>query len=226
MREFDDNPHSYGPVLRRVGILGAVIIMVPIMLWTITSFMRTYVAQPVIASPRPLLAPTTTASINTANASTPAASSSDNAPTQTASITPASATANDSNASSPASRVASLATSDMPPSITPGATPQPAANSPWPDPGQAIGGPGMGTQQASSPRVPATADNNNDDALPPTPPLTGPIPLPPHRPAVIAMVATGPVPLPRARPADAGTPAEATTDSGGNFLTHLFGQTH
>jgi hypothetical protein len=35
----------------------------------------------------------------------------------------------------------------------------------------------------------------------------------------------GPVPLPRARPAETGAPAE-TTEGSGNFLTHLFGQTH
>ncbi len=181
MREFDDNPHSYGPVLRRIGILVAVIVMVPVMLWTITSFMRTYVAQPVIASPKPLFAPATTASIDTANAGTPAASSSDSAPTQTASITATGTTANDSNAQSPTAKVASLATSDMPPSITPAATPQPAANSPstnspstnspWPDPNQAIGGQAASAQMPAPDNAAATA--TNDDALPPAPPLTG-----------------------------------------------------
>jgi hypothetical protein len=239
MREFDDNSHSYGPVLRRIGILVAVILMVPVMLWTITSFMRTYVAQPVIASPKPLFAPATTASIDTANAGTPATRSSDSAPTQTASISATGKTANDSNAQSPAAKVASLATSDMPPSITPGTAPQPAANSPsanspsanspWPDPNPAIGGQAASAQTAATDTQAATA-TNNDDVLPPSAPLKGPIPLPPRRPAVIAMatpgVGAGPVPLPRARPSDAGTPAESASDSGGNFLTHLFGQTH
>src|SRR5579863_875783 len=111
MREFDDNPHSYGPVLRRIAILVAVIVMVPVMLWTITSFMRTYVAQPVIASPKPLLAPATTASLDTANAGSSADGNSGSAPAQTGSITAPRATANDSNPPSPAAKVAALATS-------------------------------------------------------------------------------------------------------------------
>jgi len=60
--------------------------------------------------------------------------------------------------------------------------------------------------------------------LPPGTPLTGRIPLPPHRPKVFAM-ADGPIPLPRRRPADAGTASDPPPDSG-NFFTHLFGQTH
>ncbi len=238
MREFDDNPHSYGPVLRRIAILAAVVVMVPAMLWVITNFMRTYVAQPVIASPKPLLAPATTGSIDTASASAPAASP----------VVEARATATDSNSLAVTPKVASP---DTPPSAAPGAAPQPslntgaappapaggwptanAANSapansppansgPWPDPSQAIG-----EQQLAAPAATAAA-NSGDDALPPTPPLTGPIPLPPHRPAVVAMAVTGAVPLPRARPADAAAPAEGNPDgSGSNFFTHLFGQTH
>ena len=48
MRLDDDNTNSYAPVLRRIFILVIVITAVPVMLWTITAFMRTYVAQPVI----------------------------------------------------------------------------------------------------------------------------------------------------------------------------------
>ncbi len=127
MRDFDDNPHSYGPVLRRIAILAAVIVMVPVMLWTITSFMHTYVAQPVIASSKPLLAPATTASINTANASTAAATDSGAFSQPQAPVVEARATATDSNPP-PAAKVATLATSDMSPSMTPGAAPQPSAN--------------------------------------------------------------------------------------------------
>ena len=49
MRLDDDNSHSFAPLLRRIFILVVVITAVPVMLWTITAFMRTYVAQPVIA---------------------------------------------------------------------------------------------------------------------------------------------------------------------------------
>ena len=47
MREYeDDNIRLYTPVLQRVIILAAVIIAVPVVMWTITTFVRTYVASP------------------------------------------------------------------------------------------------------------------------------------------------------------------------------------
>jgi hypothetical protein len=51
MREHDDyyddgNVRLYTPVLQRVIILAAVIIAVPVMMWTITTFVRGYVARP------------------------------------------------------------------------------------------------------------------------------------------------------------------------------------
>src|ERR1700686_523580 len=77
MREYDDdsNIQHYAPVLRRIIILVAVITAVPVVMWTITAFMRTYIAQPTIPEPRPLAAATATA--------TP--------PVETATITPAAA---------------------------------------------------------------------------------------------------------------------------------------
>jgi hypothetical protein len=47
MREYDDdNIRLYAPVLQRVVILAAVVIAVPVMMWTITTFIRSYVARP------------------------------------------------------------------------------------------------------------------------------------------------------------------------------------
>ena len=47
MRDYDDdNIRLYTPVLQRVIILAAVIIAVPVVMWTITTFVRTYVAPP------------------------------------------------------------------------------------------------------------------------------------------------------------------------------------
>ncbi len=52
MREYDDDHYDdenirlYTPVLQRVIILAAVIIAVPVMMWTITTFVRSYVARP------------------------------------------------------------------------------------------------------------------------------------------------------------------------------------
>jgi hypothetical protein len=50
MRDYDDYDvegiRLYTPVLQRVIILAAVIIAVPVMMWTITTFVRSYVARP------------------------------------------------------------------------------------------------------------------------------------------------------------------------------------
>ena len=79
MREYDDdsNIQHYAPVLRRIIILVAVITAVPVMLWTITAFMHTYIAQPTIPAPRPLVT-ATAAPVNpaadTATANPPAPS--------------------------------------------------------------------------------------------------------------------------------------------------------
>jgi hypothetical protein len=54
MREYDENIRLYTPILQRVIILVAVIIAVPVVLWTITSFVRSYVAPPQIPTFRPL----------------------------------------------------------------------------------------------------------------------------------------------------------------------------
>src|SRR5271155_4387894 len=46
MREDDENIRLYTPILQRIIILAAVIIAVPVVMWTITTFVRTYVAPP------------------------------------------------------------------------------------------------------------------------------------------------------------------------------------
>jgi hypothetical protein len=52
MREYDDyddeNIRLYTPVLQRVIILAAVIIAVPVLMWTITTFIRSYIARPAV----------------------------------------------------------------------------------------------------------------------------------------------------------------------------------
>jgi hypothetical protein len=224
MRFDDDHSQSFGPVLRRIAILAVIITAVPVMLWSITAFMRTFVAQPVIPSPRPM------AAADTANAA-PAAASRVSAPTN-APVVEARATATDARGADADGKSDHLSDSAAPaPTTTASLAPAPAAptrnapptadhaaansaNSPWPDPAQAIGG-----QQSQS-----AASNDDSADTPAAAPLTGPIPLPPHRPKVLAM-ADGPIPLPRRRPADAAATPDPPPDSG-NFLTHLFGQTH
>src|SRR5580698_4946715 len=99
MREYDDdsNIQHYAPELRRIIILVAVITAVPVMLWTITAFMHTYIAQPTISAPRPLAAATTPAASATAD-TTPATP----APSQPAqSVTDARATDSGGNTGAP-----------------------------------------------------------------------------------------------------------------------------
>jgi hypothetical protein len=221
MRFDDDHSQSFGPVLRRIAILAVIITAVPVMLWSITSFMRTFVAQPVIPSPRPI------AAADTANAA-PAAASSVSTPIN-APVVEARATATDARSADADGKSDHLSDSAaLAPTTTASLAPAPAAptrnapanadhaaaNAPWPDPAQAIGG-----QQSQS-----AASNDNSADTPAAAPLTGPIPLPPHRPKVLAM-ADGPIPLPRRRPADAAATPDPPPDSG-NFLTHLFGQSH
>ena len=230
MRYDDDNSQSFGPVLRRIAILAVIIAAVPVMLWSITAFMHTYVAQPVIPSARPL------ALVANPNAAS-APSADNNAPAQVgAPVVEARTTAtdadgksgqlNDSTAPAPTSTTASIG--PVPAAPMSAASPAPqindqtaanspgnSANSPWPNPSKAVGGPQSQT---------ATAVGDSSDALlPASAPLTGPIPLPPHRPKVLAM-ADGPVPLPRKRPAHVASD-DPPPDSG-NFLTHLFGLGH
>jgi hypothetical protein len=199
MREYDDdNIQHYAPVLRRIIILVAVITAVPVMLWTITAFMHTYIAQPTIPSPQPLAAATATAP----PASPAADTANPPAPSQPAqSVT-------DANTGAPNVQVAALQPT---PSVAPAAAQAPAAvtvqaapaspPSVFPDP------PSAAPQQAAAP------DSANDaDALLPPDPITGPIPLPRHRPNVIAFADTD-IPLPRSRPGNAPEPPSPTPDT-------------
>jgi hypothetical protein len=226
---FDDDDHSqsFGPVLRRIAILAVIITAVPVMLWSITSFMRTYVAQPVISSPRPL-AFTTSPTVAPTSSADNSAPSQANAPVVEARATATDASgkgdqASDAAAPAPSSTVtayaAAPATAAQPAWPDPRASDQTgstSAGSPWPDPSQAIGERRL---QA------ATSGDDSADALPASAPLTGPIPLPPHRPKFLAM-ADGAIPLPRKRPGGADATADPPPAEEGNFLTHLFGQTH
>jgi hypothetical protein len=209
MREYDDdsNIQHYAPVLRRIIILVAVITAVPVMLWTITAFMHTYIAQPTIPAPRPLAAATDTPAPGspatdtaTANPPAPAAAPSQPAPTATDSA---------GNTGAPNVQVATLqptpsavpATPPAPASVTVQAAPAAPAPSVFPN------SPFILQQQ------PAASDSTNDaDALPPPDPINGPVPLPRHRPSVLALADTA-IPLPRARPGTAPEPATPTPDA-------------
>src|SRR5277367_3925461 len=222
MREYDDdrNIQHYAPVLRRIIILVAVITAVPAMLWTITAFMHTYIAQPTIPAPRPLAAATDTATPASPAADT--ATANPPAPSQPApAVTDARATDNgrgdrmrDSGGTgAPNVQVASTAALSPAPSAAPAAPPASAAvtvqAAPAPAP-SVFPNPPFITQPA--PAASDAANNAATDDLPPPDPISGPVPLPRHRPSVLALADTN-IPLPRARPGDAPEPASSTTDA-------------
>jgi len=223
MREYDEdnNIQHYAPVLRRIIILVAVITAVPVMLWTITAFMHTYIAQPTIPSPQPLAAATDPAPPMSAAADTATANSP--APAQPApAATDARATDDargdrmrDSagNTATPNAQVAALvptpsaapAAPPAPAAVTVQAAPAASAPSVFPDP------PSVAPPQPTS-AAPDSADDTAAAALPPPDPITGPVPLPRHRPSVLALADTA-IPLPRARPSDAPEPPSPTPDA-------------
>ena len=216
MREDEDQFRYYVPLLRRIIILVAVITAIPVILWTITAFVRTYVAPPKVPTFRPM---TATASI----AVPPVPDNIGKPPAQGAMAQPPSpmaearAAANDardaaSGAKGPllsdrttditgnagAPRVAELtpaAPADATPRAADGMTPgAPNASAP--------AGPAMSAQ--TPPPMDAAAD-----ALPAAAPLSGPVPLPRHRPHNLD-VAQLSVPVPRPRP---GAIGESGSDS-------------
>jgi hypothetical protein len=260
MREYDDdNIRLYTPVLQRIIILVAVIIAVPAVMWTITAFVRTYVAPPKVPTFQPLsLTPSpppdntaaqppddASASQQTASASAPADAQSP--ATQTASDP---TQASDTNAPVAAPQVAATPVQQMAPPPPASAQPMPAVAAPatpdsanqaaappaanhdfaWPSPTTSpptIPPANMASTATPSGQDQATSTSSDGVSadLPTVAPLAGRVPLPRHRPNVIAMAeptspsAVSPpaalpmsaVPLPRARPATApeATPSPA-----------------
>jgi hypothetical protein len=205
MREYDDdsNIQHYAPVLRRIIILVAVITAVPVMLWTITAFMHTYIAQPTISAPRPLAAAADTATANPPAPSQPAPAAIDAKATDDG--------RGAGNNAAPNVQVASTAALSPAPSAAPAAQPALAAVTVQAAPAPSVfpNSPFIPQQQPT----PAATDSTNDaDVLPPPDPITGPVPLPRHRPSVLALADTA-IPLPRARPGTAPEPQSPTPDT-------------
>jgi hypothetical protein len=217
MREYDDDSHiqHYAPVLRRIIILVAVITAVPVMLWTITAFMHTYIAQPTIPAPRPLAAATAAAApvspaAETATANPPALAAAQSQPAPAATDDGRGDRIRDSggNNAAPNVQVASTAALSPAPSAAPAApTAVTVQAAPAPAPSVFPNPPFIPQQR------PAASDSTNDaDALPPPDPITGPVPLPRHRRSVLALADTA-IPLPRARPGTAPEPQSPTPDA-------------
>jgi hypothetical protein len=270
MREYDDYDDDhirlYTPVVQRVVILAAVVIAVPIVMWTITTFVRSYVARPKVpalehvasmntrvpaiaaASPNPVPPPANQSAIPQADAaptgdgpgpavelrktslpdaslSSTAASGSSGAPSAITATTTGDVSAGNSTTAAipPAPRVPQSPRSadNVASASTPSSSDRGIA---WPNP-NATSAPDFGASRLPPPPPPprmAAAE-----VVPAEEPIRGPIPLPRHRPSILAMIASSPaasnpaasspgvsspaasgaVPLPRIRPSDA--PAEA-----------------
>jgi len=292
MRGDDEHILNYAPMLRRIIILVAIITAVPVMLWTITAFMRTYVAQPTIPTARPM----TAAMLTPPSVSADATDAPRLAPIVEARATATDARGPDTDSNPPASdakfaTAAPVVTASIAPrpavdraaaaSPLPAVKPTPvAATTPWPTPGAPEQPPSIapetiadalpppdpivgrvplpphrpktlalasakspahaapapatapveppsavpGPPPEQQPQQPATAADTTADALPPSDPIAGQVPLPRHRPNVVAALVEGGVPVPRARPAITPEPAPSTdADTPANYdpgMTH------
>jgi hypothetical protein len=223
MREDEDQFRYYVPLLRRIIILVAVITAIPVILWTITAFVRTYVAPPKVPTFRPM---TATASI----AVPPVPDTIGKPPAQGAMAQPPSAmpearaAANDARDTAPGAKGALLAdrmadvtgnagaprVAELTPAAPADATPRAADGvTPGAPNASAPGGPAMSAQMPTPPMDAAA------DTLPAAAPLSGPVPLPRHRPRNLDVAQLN-VPVPRPRPGPAGEGGSDT--SGANPL--------
>jgi hypothetical protein len=240
MREDDHEFRHYVPLLRRIIILVAVITAVPVVFWTITTFVRTYVGPPKIPTFHQLAS---TASINAPAAPTTPAGTAELKAAMQAKLASQSAAPSSGTPDAAAAPKGPLLNDRAPEgdvNATPQGAPQTADTSgalPAPPPSAAANGdnvfppsPLAAPNNATPGSITATAEVQPETAteLPPAPPLTGPVPLPRHRPHNIDTVRTADitpsnVPMPRPRPDAAGTGA---SDSGGaspiGFIQNLF----
>jgi hypothetical protein len=221
MREDDDFRH-YVPLLRRIIILVAVIIAVPVILWTITVFVRTYVGPPHMPTFHQLAS---TASINAPSprsGSEAAAQSSQGATDGSGPVVEANA-ADARDGAAPKGPMLADRSADADAS-SPGAqrAGDPAGVFP-PSPLTAPDGNGTPTSAQRT----AGADEGGE-SLSASQPLSGAIPLPRRRPPEAEMRtadnALSNVPMPRRRPdgAGAGAPTEATGGNPIGFIQNLF----
>ena len=243
----EDQFRHYFPLMRRVIILVAVLTAVPVILWTITVFVRGYFGPPKIATARPL------ATVSIEAPATPAASQDGSArPTaapQEAKVVDAPpfgearASATDARTLAPAAKGGTIwerqAGSDAGPPSTapsaamaapaaPGGGDQRAGQAPaakmmaaapaMPD----ASAPTTGTLAAQDPPDTDQQQQTADAALPAAEPIAGPVPLPRHRPRALAMLQSGGVPMPRPRPEAAGSTASEGSATPLGWLQKLF----
>ena len=241
MREDSDHFRHYVPLLRRIVIVVAVLAAIPVILWTITVFMRSYVGPPKLPTFRQLAASATVPLPRNASASLDSATQPLPPPEQSrlsdasSAAVPAGPTPTDAPDAAAAPKgpllgdrapigaantpTGALRTAETSPIIPadPKATEMPAAAAP-PE------GAAPNTATLAGPQ-PAVSIDTPADAVPAAEPLSGPIPLPPRRPHLVAMAQMTPatVPMPRPRPDAAGPAAsDSTTARPFDWLQNMF----
>jgi hypothetical protein len=220
MREDDDLRH-YVPLLRRIIILVAVIIAVPVILWTITAFVRTYVGPPHMPTFHQLAS---TASIN---APSPRAGSEATGQANDGSgpIVEASATATDAHDGA-AAKGSMLGDREADASAQ--GAPRPGDPAGVFPPSPLGGSDGNGATGGLTSAQSGAGAGEGSQSLSASQPLSGPIPLPRRRPREAetrtADNAPSNVPMPRRRPdgAATSTPAETTGSNPIGFIQNLF----
>jgi hypothetical protein len=235
MRDDEDIRH-YMPVLRRLIILVAVITAIPVVMWTITAVVRTYVGPPKLPTFRPIAAAPASVGPNEAAAS-PLADENGKGARQP--VLEANAATSDAvNGSAADNKTAANAN---------GAPAAPAPDSMQtaslgPGNAAANGAPGQSggvTQFAPDDRQAATNWPSPPATNWPSPaaqqpvaaqavdahPIEGPVPLPRKRPRTFAIAEAHGVPLPRPRPDAAGPAApEQQQATPVDWLRNIFGR--
>ena len=237
MRDDEDNIRQYLPVLRRIIILVAVLTAIPVVMWTITAFVRSHVTPPHAPALQPMAL---TASSPPAN--TTVATATDQPPAQSVNAAQAAPLNAPGNAVANDARGAGSASAYAPTAATPGfktasvggpstpakddATPAPAGSADAAanpaDSAAPNQSPDNDTQVASRPQEsvwPAPPAAAADASLPGEP-ISGPVPLPRKRPTSFAVA--GNVPLPAPRPDIAGGNAPDSSPTAIDWLKKVF----
>jgi hypothetical protein len=229
MRE-DEDIRQYMPVLRRLIILVAVITAIPVVMWTITAVVRTYVGPPRLPTFRPIAAAPATAGPGEAVAAPVTDEGGKGARQQ---VVEANATTSDAVTGSTADN-RTAGNGNAAPAAAPGTfqtASLPPANA-APDPGSGVAQFAPEDRQAAT-NWPAPPATNWPSPAAPQPeagpaadvqPIAGPVPLPRKRPHTFAVAQAQGVPLPRPRPDAAGPAAtEQQQPTPIDWLRNMFG---
>lgn len=251
MREDEDQIRQYMPVLRRIIILVAVLTAIPVVMWTITAFVRTYVGPPKTPTFQRMAATTPTTSTPDKTAPPSDSLTTGSTPAAPQPIVEAKAATTDADSAAPPSGPNPAPTPDpsqaATPTQAPAATTPPTAptGTPWPNAASATPAPETSPTAdvtASNPPADTTPNPSSPDAtqfaaqqpaatdwpappaadtLPAGTPIAGPVPLPRKRPKPM-ILAQSTVPLPMPRPGAAGPAAPEETSTPLDFLKHIF----